>query len=134
MLSHESNLFVEKENFFENYKHSDSTGIRNGAIFTCTGFSVSVLWSEHYVYVFDSRSCNNNGFHNSNGKVILLKFCSISSLNNYLKTLRYYYSMVSIDIQYDLKYAGIEIGLNRRDEIYRTLQRKRKVLCNRKSQ
>ena len=39
--------------------------------------------------------------------------------------------MVSIDILYDLKYVGIEIGLSRRDEIYRKLQRKRKVLYNR---
>ena len=58
MLAHESNLFVEKENFFENYKHSDSTEKRNGAIFTCAGFSVSVLWSQH-VYVFESHRRNS---------------------------------------------------------------------------
>ena len=39
--------------------------------------------------------------------------------------------MVSIDTQYDLKYFGIEIDLNRRNEINCKLQRKCKVLCNR---
>ena len=81
----------------------------NGAIFTCAGFSVAVLWSQYYVYVFDSDSRNSSGFHDSNGKAILLKFCSVNSLNNYLNW--FYYSMVSIDTQYDLKYVGIEIVL-----------------------
>ena len=127
MLAHESNLFVEKDNLLENYKHYDSTEKDNGAIFTCAGFSVAVVWSQHYVYVFDSHSCNSNGFHDPNGKAILLKFCSINYFNNYLKS----FSMVSIDTQYDLKYAGIEIDLNKRNEIRSKLQRKRKVLYNR---
>ena len=129
MLAHESNLFVEKKNLFENYRRYDSTGKGNGAIFTCAGFSVAVLWSQHYVYVFDSHSRNSSGFHDSNGKAILLKFSSINLLNNYFKP--FYNSMVSVDTQYDLKYVGIEIDLNRRNEISCKLQRKRKVLCNR---
>ena len=128
ILAHESNLFVEKENLLENYRRYDSTGKGNGAIFTCAGFSVAVLWLQHYVYVFDSHSRNSSGFHDSNGKAVLQKFCSINSLNNYLKS---FYYMVSIDTQYDLKYVGIEIDLNRRIEINCKLQRKRKMLCNR---
>ena len=129
MLAHESNVFVGKENLFENYRHYDSTEKGNGAIFTCADFSVAVLWSQHYVYVFDSYSRNSSGFHDSNGKAVLLKFCSINSLNNDLKS--FYYSMISIDTQYDLKYVGTEIDLNRRNEINCKLQCKHKVLYNR---
>ena len=129
MLAHESNVFVGKENLFENYRHYDSTEKGNGAIFTCADFSVAVLWSQHYVYVFDSYSRNSSGFHDSNGKAILLKFCSINSLNNDLKS--FYYSMISIDTQYDLEYVGPEIDLNRRNEINCKLQCKHKVLYNR---
>ena len=39
--------------------------------------------------------------------------------------------MVSIATQYDLKYVGIEIKLNRKNEVYTKLQSKRKVLYNR---
>ena len=129
MLAHESNLFVEKENFFENYRHYYSTEKGNGAIFICAGFSVAVLWSQHCIHVLNSQSRNSSGFHDANGKAILLKFCSINSLSNYLKS--FYYSMVSIDTLDDLKYVAIEIDLNRRNEINCKLQRKRKVLYNR---
>ena len=129
MLAHESNLFVEKENFFENYRHYYSTEKGNGAIFICAGFSVAVLWSQHCIHVLNSQSRNSSGFHDANGKAILLKFCSINSLSNYLKS--FYYSMVSIDTLDDLKYVAIEIDLSRRNEINFKLQRKRKVLYNR---
>ena len=39
-LSHENNLFVEKESLFENYRHYDTTEKGDG-----TGFSVAVVWS-----------------------------------------------------------------------------------------
>ena len=39
--------------------------------------------------------------------------------------------MVSIGTQYDLKYVGIEIDLDKRNEIHSKLQCKRKVLYNR---
>ena len=129
MLAHESNLFAEKDNLFENCRHYDSTEKGNGAIFTCAGFTVAVVWSQNYVDVFDSHSRNSNGFHDPSRKAILLKFCSINSLNNYLKS--FYNSMVPIDTQYDLKYVSIEINLNKRIEIHSKLQRKRKVLYNR---
>ena len=35
MLAHGSNLFVEKENLFENYRRYDSTEKGNETIFTC---------------------------------------------------------------------------------------------------
>ena len=90
---------------------------------------MAVVWSQHSVYVFDSHSRNRYGFHDPNGKAILLKFSSINYLNNYLKS--FYNSMVSIDTQYDLKYVGIEIDLNKRNEIHSKLQRKHKVLHTR---
>ena len=110
MLAHESNLFVEKMNLLKNYRHYDSTEKRNGAIFTCFGFSVAVVRPQHYPYFFHFHSRNSNGFHDPNGKAVLLKFYFINSLNNYLKS--FYDSMVSIDTQYGLKYVGIENDLN----------------------
>ena len=39
--------------------------------------------------------------------------------------------MVSIDTQFDLKYVGIEIDLDRRNEIHSKVKHERKVLYNR---
>ena len=113
MLVHETNLFVEKENLFENYIHYDSTEKGNGAIFTCAGFSVAVVWSQHYVYVFDSHSRNSNGFHNPNGKAILLKFCSINSLNNYVKgCARYIFASLFFKSKQIFKFSNFMTSSN----------------------
>ena len=127
-LSHESHLFLEKNNLFENYRHYSPSEKGNGAIFTCAGFSVVVLWTQDHFYVFDSHSRNSKGFHDPNGKAILLKFCSITSVNNYLKV--FYSSIVSLDTQYDLQYVSIDIDRNSINEIKVKLQRKRKLQYN----
>ena len=127
-LSHESHLFLEKNNLFENYRHYSPSEKGNGVIFTCAGFSVAVLWTQDYFYVFDSHSRNSKGFHDPNGKAILLKFCSITSVNNYLKV--FYSSIVSLDTQYDLQYVSIDIDRNSINEIKVKLQRKRKLQYN----
>ena len=127
-LSHESHLFLEKNNLFENYRHYSPSEKGNGAIFTCAGFSVAVLWTQDHFYVFDSHSRNSKGFHDPNGKAILLKFCSITSVNNYLMV--FYSSIVSLDTQYDLQYVSIDIDRNSINEIKVKLQRKRKLQYN----
>ena len=127
-LSHESHLFLEKNNLFENYRHYSPSEKGNGAIFTCAGFSVAVLWTQDHFYVFDSHSRNSKGFHDPNGKAILLKFCSITSVNNYLKV--FYSSIVSLDTQYDLQYVSIDIDRNSINEIKLKLQRKRNLQYN----
>ena len=38
-ISHESHLFVDVDNLFENYRHYNSDQRGNGAIFTCGKFS-----------------------------------------------------------------------------------------------
>ena len=127
-LSHESHLFLEKNNLLENYRHYSPSEKGNGAIFTCAGFSVAVLWTQDHFYVFDSHSRKGKGFHDPNGKAILLKFCSITSVNNYLKV--FYSSIVSLDTQYDLQYVSIDIDRNSINEIKVKLQRKRKLQYN----
>ena len=120
--------FLEKNNLFENYRHYRPSEKGNGAIFTCAGFSVAVLWTQNHFYVFDSHSRNSKGFHDPNGKAILFKFCSITSVNNYLKV--FYSSIVSLDTQYDLQYVSIDIDRNSINEIKVKLQCKRKLQYN----
>ena len=44
MLAHESNLFAERDDLFENYKSYSDVENGNGAIFMCCGFSIAIIW------------------------------------------------------------------------------------------
>ena len=59
---------------------------------------------------FDSHSRNTNGYHDPNENAVLLKFCLISSPNNYIKTFSENNTSISLDTQYgDLQYISVEI-------------------------
>ena len=56
MLVCESNLFVERNDFFANFRNYTESERSNGAIFTCAGFSIAIIWWNNSVFVFDSHS------------------------------------------------------------------------------
>ena len=76
----------DETDLFENYRHFTQRNTSDGAIFTCAGFSVAIMWNKKSVFLFNSHSRNNQGFHYPNGKAALLEFRSMASLNNFLKT------------------------------------------------
>ena len=79
------------------YKHIrnlDSSQTENGAIFTCGGLSVLLIWVRNRVFLFDSHCRNVEGFPDSNGSAIFLKFRLILSPNNLIK--RFYHVNVTI--------------------------------------
>ena len=76
-LAHESLLFAEKNNLFENYRHYKESDRGNGPIFTCDGYSVATIWDENNAFLFDSHSWNTYGLHDSNGPAMLLSFSTV---------------------------------------------------------
>ena len=44
MLVCESNLFVERNDFFATFRNYAESERGNGAIFTCAGFSIAIVW------------------------------------------------------------------------------------------
>ena len=71
-IAHESLLFAENNNLFENYRHYSESDRGNGAIFTCGGYHVAIIWAANNVFLFDLRSWNTYGLHDPNGQVFLL--------------------------------------------------------------
>ena len=61
---------------------------------------------------------------------VLLEFCTMMSLNNFIKSFFENCSGVSLETQYDLQYIGVQISDNLKQEILQSLQRKRKSLHN----
>ena len=81
--------------------------------------------------LFDSHSRNVYGFHDPSGHVILMKFNSISYLNNYIKSFYGNSTSISFVTQYDLQLISVEIMEDSKNEILTTLAWDRKALYNR---
>ena len=52
---------------FFHHKCISSDEIGNGAIFTCAGSSIALIWNTNSVFVFDSHSRESKGCHISDG-------------------------------------------------------------------
>ena len=107
-IAHESLLFAEKNNLFENYRHYSEIDRGNGTIFTCGGYIVATIWAANNVFLFDLHSRNTYGLHDPNGQAGLLSFSTVSSLNNYIKSFYEISSNISSETQYHLQYISIE--------------------------
>ena len=94
-------MFVDIDNLFENYRHYNGDQRGNGAIFTCGGFSFATIWCVNSFFLFDSHSPNIDGFNDPNGRAVLLEFCTMMSLNNFIKSFFERCTGVSLETQYD---------------------------------
>ena len=86
----------------KNFRQYSDRDRGSGAIFTCGGFSVAIIWMQNAFFLFDSHNRNVYGFHDPPGHDILLKFSSISYLNNYIKSFYEDSTSISFVTQYDL--------------------------------
>ena len=126
-LSHENLLFVDIDNLFESYGHYNSDQRGNGAIFTCGGFSFATIWCINSFFLFDSHS-HNIGLNDPNGRAVILEFCTMMSLNNFIKSFFENCTGVSLEKQYDLQYIGVQISDNLKQDILLSLQHEQKRL------
>ena len=123
----ESNLFVER-NFFANFRNFTESERGNEAIFTCAGFSIAIIWWNNSLFVFDSHSRNADGYHDSNGKAILLEFHLVSSLNSYIKSFFENSTSISLETQYDFQCISVDIVENNKTEILTKIRLKREYV------
>ena len=131
MLDHENHSMQDKNDVFENYRHLTQRNTGGGAIFTCAGFRVAIMWSKTSLFLFDSHSRNNQGFHDRNGKATLLEFRWMTSLNNFLKTFFIENVSVSAETQYDLQYISVNVSDENKHQILDSLGgRRRKSFYN----
>ena len=70
-FAHESLLFAENNNLFQNYRHYSESDRGNGAIFTYFPYCVATKWAENNLFLFDSHSRNTYGLHDPNGQAVL---------------------------------------------------------------
>ena len=75
------------------------------------------MWNKASVFLFDSHSRNDQGFHDPDGKATLLEFRSMTSLNKFLKTFFIENVDVSAETQYDLQYISINVSGENKHQI-----------------
>ena len=51
MLDHENHSMQDKNDVFENYRHLTQRNTGGGAIFTCAGFRVAIMWSKTFYLI-----------------------------------------------------------------------------------
>ena len=129
-LALENHLFGDRNNLFENHIHYSETEKGNGAIFTCSGLSIAVIWAGDCVFLFDSHSRNINGRHDPNGQAVLLKFSLLSCVNNYIKSFYEDSLNISPETQYDLQYISVDLTEESKNQIVSVIRRKRKSTAN----
>ena len=126
MLDHESHLIQNKNKFFDNFRHLNQRNTDDGIIFTCGGFSVTLMWNKTSLFSFSIRRCNDQGFHNFNRKATLLEFRSMTSRKKFLKTFFIENVGVSVETQFNLQYISINLSQENKHQIMDSLGRKRK--------
>ena len=109
MLVCEINLLVKRNDFFANFRNYIESERGNGAIFTCTGFSIAIIWWNKSLFVFDSHRRNGDGYHDPNEKPIILEFRLVSSLNSDTKSFFENSTSISSETQFDLLCISVEI-------------------------
>ena len=78
------------------------------------------------MFIFDSHSRNTNGYHDPNGKAILLEFCLVTSQNSYIKPFYEDSTNISLKTKYDLQYISVEMVQQNETEILTKIRLKRK--------
>ena len=88
------------------------------------------MWFVNSFFLFDLHIRNIDGFNDPNRRAVLLEFCTVMSLNNFIKSFFENCTGVSLETQCDLQYIGVQILYNLKQQILLSLQIKRKSLHN----
>ena len=65
------------------------SNLGNGALLIINGYALGVIWGKNCFFLFDSHSKNSSGNICQNGTSVLLKFETLSKLQEYVKNIYY---------------------------------------------
>ena len=81
----------------------------DGLLFMTSGYTFCIIWNKTNYFLFDPHSRNYNGVFTANGTSILLKFSSVTQLQNYIYEI-YYPLRQSESLFYQIQYVSINTG------------------------
>ena len=85
---------------------SDCQQIGTGALLIIGNYILSLLWGNQCVFPFDSHSKDKLGRISTTGTAVLLRFDSLHSLENYIKSV--YYSNYSMTLDFQVQFLKLK--------------------------
>ena len=103
---------------------SDCQQIGTGARLIINNYILGVLWENQYFFLFDSHSKDEIGRMSAAGTVVSLKFDSLRSLENYIKSV--YYSNYPTTLYFQVQFLKLKCTDNANSAIKNALKKERK--------
>ena len=103
---------------------SDCQQIGTGALLFINNYILGLLWGNQYFFLFDSHSKDEIGRVSATGTAVLVKFDSLQSLENYIKSV--YYSNYPMTLYFQIQFLKLKCTENTKSTIKSALKSKRK--------
>ena len=103
---------------------SDCQQIGTGALLIIGNYILSLLWGNQCFFSFDSHSKHELGRMSTTGTAVLLRFGSLYSLENYIKSV--YYSNYSMTLYFLVQFSKLKCIENTKSLIKSALKSERK--------
>ena len=94
------------KNIFENHPLVNDNG--NGLLLMTGGFTIALIWSKNFVFLFDSHSRDTNGAFVIDGYSIALSFKSLFDIQNYIVSEYSKHISNFSETQFELQYIKVK--------------------------
>ena len=103
---------------------SDCQQIGTGALLIINNYILGLLWGNQCFFLFDSQSKDEIGRMSVTGTAVLLKFDSLQSLENYIKSV--YFSNYPMTLYFQVQFLKLKCTDNAKSTIKNVLKSERK--------
>ena len=87
-------------------------------------YILGLPWRNQYFFLFDSHNKDEIGRMSATGTAVLLKFVSLQSLENYIKSV--YYSNYPMTLYFQVQFLKLKCTENANSKIKKALESERK--------
>ena len=100
---------------------SDCQQIGTGALLIINNYILGLLWGNQCFFLFDSQSKDEIGRMSVTGTAVLLKFDSLQSLENYIKSV--YFSNYPMTLYFQVQFLKLKCTDNAKSTINNALKK-----------
>ena len=97
--------------------------IETGALLILNNYILGLIWGTGSIYLFDSHSKDEYGNFSSTGTAVLLKFDSLNSLENYIRSV--YYNTSPHFLYFQVQFTKVNCSANTKTAIKCALKKER---------
>ena len=92
-----------------------------GALLIVNNYILGLIWGNDSIYLFDSHSKDENGDVSSFGTAVLIKFDTLRSSKNYIRSV--YYNAYPLTLYFQMQFIKVDCTVNARTAIKCSLRK-----------